>query len=83
MAGTEKPSLGRRLNRPAPVKFKSPYGEYSLSFTLKGSVLGYARTAVSNLAEPVPGRDVARLRDFLTQVVKNDDVQLVFTEKSR
>ena len=77
------PSKWKLLNRPAPVKFKSAYGEYSLNFTLKGNVLSYARTAVFNLAEPVPGKDVARMRAFLTQVVKNDDVQLVFTEKSR
>lgn len=77
------PAKWKLLNRPDPVKFKSPYGEYALSFALKGNVLSYSRTAVFNLAEPVPGAEVEGLRAFLTRVVKNDDVQLVFTEKSR
>jgi tetratricopeptide (TPR) repeat protein len=78
----EFPAKWKLLNRPAPVKVKSPFGEYSLTFTQKGNVLTYARTAVMNLAEPVQGKDVGKLREFLTQVAKNDDVQLVFTDKA-
>ncbi len=77
------PSGWKLINRPAPVKIKSPYGDYSLAFNLKGNVLTYSRSAALSLAEPVPGKDVPKLRDFLTQGVKNDDVQLVFTAKGK
>ncbi|MDB5107053.1 MAG: Tetratricopeptide repeat protein [Fibrobacteres bacterium] len=77
------PPKWKLLNRPEPVRLKSPYGDYNLTFTLKGNVLSYTRSAVLNLGEPVAGKDVPKLRDFLTQVVRNDDVQLVFTEKGK
>jgi hypothetical protein len=77
------PAGWKLLNRPAPVKIKSPYGEYALTFSLKGNRISYVRTATFGLGEPVPGPETAKLRTFLTQVVKNDDVQLVFTAKTK
>ncbi len=77
------PSLWKLLNRPSPVHLKSAYGEYTLAFSLKGNMLTYSRKATFNLGNEVPAKDVLAVRNFLNQIAKNDDVQLVFTEKGK
>ncbi len=77
------PARWKLLNKPAPIKLKTPYGEYSFTFALKGNVLSYTRKAVLEMGEVVPGKDVDKARSFLNQIAKNDDVQLVFTNNGK
>lgn len=77
------PAHWKLLNKPAPLKLKTPYGEYSFTFALKGNVLSYSRKALLEMGEVIPGREVDKARGFLNQIAKNDDVQLVFTDNGK
>lgn len=74
------PAKWKLINVPAPVAMKTPYGEYSLSFKVKGNTLTYQRKAVFNLGEPVKAEEAGKARSFLTRIAQSDDVQLVFTK---
>jgi tetratricopeptide (TPR) repeat protein len=75
------PAHWKLVNVPAPVTVKTEYGEYSLTFKLKGNRLSYTRKAVFNLGEPVKAAGARKARGFLTKVAQDDDVQLVFTAR--
>jgi tetratricopeptide (TPR) repeat protein len=77
------PARWKLLNRPSPIHLKSPYGEYSMIFSLKGNVLTFTRKARLEMEATILGKDVLMAREFLNQIVKSDDVQLVFTEKAK
>lgn len=72
------PAKWKLLSLPSPVKLKTKYGEYELTFKLKGNTLAYARKGVFNFADTVPGPEVEKARAFLNKIVQADDVQLVF-----
>jgi tetratricopeptide (TPR) repeat protein len=76
----EYPAGWKPLEIPQPVRLKTPYGEYSLVFqTRPGGGLSYTRKALFRLSETISTAEAEAVRAFLAEVVRSDDVQLIFT----
>ncbi len=79
----EFPKNWKLINPPASVRLKTPFGDYAMEFKAKGNILTYSRTAEFRIAAPVSVKEAPKLRTFLSQIAREDDVQLVFMEKGK
>ncbi|MBD3317941.1 MAG: hypothetical protein GF344_19325, partial [Chitinivibrionales bacterium] len=79
-AGTlEVPQGWRLINRPEPVRLDAKNADYTLEVAQEGSVVTFRRTARFNYATPITTDEYPALRQFLSQVAKADNVQLIFS----
>ncbi|MBN1128097.1 MAG: hypothetical protein JXA71_03880, partial [Chitinispirillaceae bacterium] len=75
------PAGWKPLSLPEEVSLSSPYGTYTISFSLKGKVITCRRNARFSVYRPVDSEAYAAFREFYNAVAKADAVQLVFSTK--